>query len=417
MSGLLQRTLRRLRGRALDYETAKQLSASPDRAKRLTAARQTAEQPEILYYLAHDPAPEVRAAVAANDATPVQADLILAKDADEAVRCDLAAKIARVAPGLTAAEQDRLRQLTYQALEMLVRDNVPRVRRIIAETLKDVADAPPEIIGRLARDCEIAVSSPVLQFSPVLSETDLLDIIAHLPNEGALGAIARRRRVPGPVADAIGASGDLEAIRALLANKSAQIREETLDRLIERAPEVTAWHAPLVARPVLSAGAVLKLATFVAANLLDALGRRHDLDPATARQVGAVVMRRLAEEAGPGAGDGGAERAQRLHAAGKLDDEAFGEAAVRGDRALIRAGLALRARLPAESVDKVLGAQSAKGIVALCWKAGLTMATAVRLQRQVCRLTGPAVLQARPDGGWPLSPEAMAWQVDFISGL
>jgi uncharacterized protein (DUF2336 family) len=85
-----------------------------------------------------------------------------------AVRQDLATKIGRLAPGLNAQEQDRLRRLTYEVLEILVRDQVAKVRQIIAEALKDVTDAPPEIIQLLARDGELAVSGPVLQFSPLL---------------------------------------------------------------------------------------------------------------------------------------------------------------------------------------------------------------------------------------------------------
>ncbi len=43
-------------------------------------------RPELLYFLAQDAIPTVRAAVAANEATPVQADLLLARDGDDEVR-------------------------------------------------------------------------------------------------------------------------------------------------------------------------------------------------------------------------------------------------------------------------------------------------------------------------------------------
>jgi uncharacterized protein (DUF2336 family) len=184
-------------------------------------------------------------------------------------------------------------------LAILVRDQMTRVRQVIAETLKDKPGVPPEIIRLLARDCEIVVAGPVLEFSPLLSDTDLLAIITEAPIPGALAAVARRAGVAPAVTDAIGASPDVDAVAALLANPSAQIREETLDRLVERAPSVVAWHKPLVERPHLSVAIARKLASFVAEHLLRRLVERRDLDPVTMREVTAAVRRRLAAEEKP----------------------------------------------------------------------------------------------------------------------
>src|SRR6185437_9718344 len=352
-------------------------------------------------------------------ATPVQADVLLARDGDDEVRQDLARKIALLAPGLTAQEQDRLRRMTY---EILVRDQVTRVRQIIAEALKDVADAPPEIIQRLARDCEIVVAGPVLQFSPLLSESDLLEIIGKAPIAGAREAVARRRAVPAPVGEAIGGSDDIAAITALLDNPSAQIREELLDRLVERAPAATAWHRPLVHSPRLSGAAALRLARFVAVNLLSILCERRDFDVELTRELGTTVMRRVAEESGAEAApeddpvEAALARARRLHEAGKLDDAAVATA-IRGERVFAKAALAVRAKLPMEAVDKVLAAHSAKGIVALAWQAGLSMRTAVALQTGLAHIPQSAIVRPRPDNAYPLTQEAMRWQLDFLIGI
>ncbi len=110
---------------------------------------------------------------------------------DAQVRADLARKISRLAPGLTAEEQDAVRRMTYETLALLAHDQLPTVRHILAEALKSEADAPPELIRRLARDIEIIVAAPVLEFSPVLTDEDLMDIIRASPAVGAL------RRAPG----------------------------------------------------------------------------------------------------------------------------------------------------------------------------------------------------------------------------
>ena len=102
MMELLQRVMRTVRGAdpPIDYEESKRLAASKERADRHAVARHSEVRPEVLYYLAADADPQVRAAVAANESTPVQADLLLARDRDDRVRVDLAQKIARLTPVL-----------------------------------------------------------------------------------------------------------------------------------------------------------------------------------------------------------------------------------------------------------------------------------------------------------------------------
>lgn len=423
MMELLQRVFRAT-GKAIDYSTQKELAASAQSADRRKLAQNTSARPEVLYYLAADADASVRAAVAGNEATPVQADLLLARDGDAAVRIDLATKIARLAPGLSKEAHERLKKMTHDVLEILVRDQVTRVRQVIAETLKDVADVPAGIVRRLAQDSEIVVAGPVLEVSPLLSDEDLLDIISRTPIPGALAAIARRPAVGAAVADAIGASADVAAVAALLANPSAQIREETLDRLVDLAPGVVAWHKPLIERPVLSPGIVRKLSAFVADHLLRLLDERRDLDPATARDVAAAVKRRLADEPPPAAGakpaaqtgEEAVANARRLKQAGKLDEAAV-LAAAGHDRTLARAALAVLAELPLEVIDRVLGAHSPKGVTALAWKSGLGMRAAHKLQLQLAQIAPGAALKPRVDGGYPLSPEAMQWQLDFFLGM
>ena len=424
MMELLQRVFGAKSDRPIDYETSKRLAASGKPAERREVAGNHTVRPELLYYLANDGDASVRAAVAANEATPVQADLLLARDGDDGVRVDLARKIAQLAPVLSREAHERLRKLTREVLDILVRDQVPRVRQVIAETLKDVADAPADIIAILARDCEIAVAEPVLRYSPLLSDEDLLDIIARSPVPGALAAIAQRSAVESRVADAIGSGGDEAAVAALLANPSAQIREETLDRLVERAPAVSAWHRPLVERPRLSADIARKLAGFVADHLLAVLRDRRDLDPATAAEVAATVKRRLATEPGavpaavasPHDPDEAIARARGMKEKGTLDEAAV-LGALAGERAFARAALAVLADWPLAMVDRVLAAHSPKGVTALAWKCGLSMRGALKLQMQLAQISPATALKPRADGGYPLSAEAMQWQLDFFTGM
>ena len=419
--------LKRLLGgdRKVTYEEARDLAADPDPAVRSKLAGHPEMRAEILYFLAEDSDVAVRRLVAANPGTPPQANLMLATDGDDEVRIGLSAKIAKLAPGLSAHEQDRLRRTTYEALETLARDQIPKVREILAQALKDVADAPPEVIGRLARDAEIAVAGPVLQFSPVLTDEDLLEIIQSSPIPGALSAISRRDVVNMRVADAIAATDDVDAIAVLLSNPSAQIREETLDRLADRAVDIHSWHQPLVQRPVLPSKTAVKLARFVAANLLQSLAARNDLDKDATVAVAAQVRKRLDEMelSGPAKAqarraaddDSALARARHLHAQGHLDESTIDTALSGNDMAFVQASLAVLAGLPLAVVRKTVETQSAKGMVSIVWKAGLSMTLCTQLQARLLRLPASRTLHSR-DGGFPLSEDEMVWQLEFLAG-
>jgi uncharacterized protein (DUF2336 family) len=119
----------------------------------------------------------------------------------------------------------------------------------LAEALKDVAEAPRHIIQRLARDVELVVCAPVLEFSPLLTDEDLLEVIESTGVAGAVSAISRRAGVSDAISDAIAHTRDEEAVAELLANPSAQIREETLDWIVDTSRDVESWHLPLVKRP------------------------------------------------------------------------------------------------------------------------------------------------------------------------
>ncbi len=414
--------LKRLFGgtsRPLDYDKAKELAAHPDAKVRAELAERSDIKAEILYFLAEDSDPEVRRRVAANALAPAQANLLLASDQNDSVRGDLAAKISRIAPGLSPQEQDRLRRITYEALEVLARDQIPKVRQILAEALKDVANAPPDVIRRLARDAELAVAEPVLQFSPVLNDDDLLEIIGANPIPGALAAISRRSVVNTRVCDAIAATDDVDAIAVLLGNPSAQIREETLDRLADRAADIETWHKPFVERPQLSAKTANKLARFVAASLLQALAARNDLGNDAAAAVAAVVARRIDEIEGAaepkGVSDEAAlvNRVRGLRAAGQLTETAIDTALSSGDTSFVMVALAELAGLSQRVVRKAVDTQSAKGIIAIGWKAGMSASLGSQLQAKLLRLPSGKIIQPKA-GEHPLTADEMEWQLEFF---
>jgi uncharacterized protein (DUF2336 family) len=416
MTGVLSRlfTLGRGDGRQMDYEEAKALAADQDAKVRRKLARRADAQPEILYYLAEDRDEEVRRGIAANEATPVQADLLLSRDRDEEVRCRLARKIAVLAPTLSAEEQERVGDIVGQTLEVLAEDQLIRVRAILVDELKCAEHVPGTVIERLARDSEISISGPVLENSPLLDDELLLEIINSRHVQGVLAAVSRRQDLGSALADAIVETNETDAITALLSNSSAQIREETLDELVERAERKEDWHAPLVGRPKLSGRAVRGLAGYVAGSLLQSLQSRNDLDAETAGAVYDAISQRLAEEAEPGE-PLPEERAEAMHAKGKLNEGAVDTALGKGDRGFVIAALALASGLSRPAVQKVVSMASAKGIVAVAWRAGFSMGLAEQLQLRLGRIAPDAVMRAGRRGGYTMSEEELDWQIEFFA--
>ena len=340
--------------------------------------------------------------------------MLLAKDVDEEVRCDLALKIGRLIPGLSDQETSLVQDLTFEILNILAQDQLPRVRQIIAEEIKLATDVPQNVITRLAHDVELIVAAPILEYSILLSDDELLEIIARGPIGGGLAAIARRVNVSEKVSDAIVDANDVPSIATLLANQNAQIREETLDKIIDKAPEVPPWHEPLVGRPSLSQRAVQRIAGFVTSSLLTILQDRHEMDAETARVVAKNVKIRLQEPESVTVTESAVARAQRLFEEGKIDDDLLVEAATQGQRELAVQALVLKSRLNAPMVRSMLESKTGKAVTALSWKAELQMRTAMSLQRHLARIPPHAMVNARNGVDYPLTSQEMDWYISYF---
>jgi uncharacterized protein (DUF2336 family) len=398
----------------MDYDEAKRAAAAEDAEARERLAARGDAQPEVLYFLAEDESPAVRRAIARNQATPRHADALLVNDRDDEVRVILARKIARLAPELKPDQQSLVQKLTLDVLQQLARDQLPRVRQIISEEVRYLDNLPKDLIKRLARDVELVVSAPVLEFSPLLNDDDLLEIIRSRPVQGALAAVARRTGISGDVSDAIVSVEDEQAVAGLLANSSAQIREETLDRIVDAAPTHEIWHKPLVERDDLSHRAVTRIAKFVSASLLAIFEKRYEISPEITREVAHAIDRRLSAD---GLNKDGLpeHRVADLHAAGKLDESAVGEAIKRGDREFLIEALALKSGIEIERVRQVLASRTPKAIVAVCWKAGLAMRTAQQIEIRIARIPPAEVINAKDGIDYPFAGAEMRQILRFIT--
>lgn len=403
----------------LSYTDALTVLESQSIAQRKALAVRPDAAPEMLYYLAKDTSSEVRCAVAGNPSTPIQADQILATDADAEVRCELARKISRLVPGLDHAEAAKLLDQAIGVLNQLADDQMVRVRQIVADELKQSGNVPMDIVKHLAKDMEAIVSVPILEYSPLLGDDDLIEIIASGAASEALCAISRRSSVSGDVSSAIVSTLDIPAVASLLVNKNAQIREETLDQIIENAEGIDSWHEPLVLRPDLSGRAAKRIAGFVASSLIETLSDRNDLPDDVVGELKSRVRTRIDEEQSIQESSGGDEKAAMKIARdamnnGTLNDEFVQALADDNNISGVIACLSVSIPLPFATVNKIIKSRHGKAICALCWKSGMSMRTAFLIQSGPAKVPPPQLVLAKNGTDYPLTPDEMQWQLDYF---
>ncbi|MBL8644254.1 MAG: DUF2336 domain-containing protein [Rhodospirillaceae bacterium] len=416
-----------LPGHKIAYEQARDLLDHPDVEVRRALAQRTDLEPEILFFLARDSDASVRRIIATNTTAPDKASVVLASDSDADVRADLAQRLGKIIPGLDKSEADKAWRTVQQVLALLVRDQLPRVRRALSDALKYIPDAPRDIVLQLARDPEVSVAAPVLEFSPVLTDEDLIDIIQSSPLTASLIAISRRVNVGEEVSNAIVGTADVDAITALLNNQSAQIREATLDAIIDAAPVYPSWHEPLVTRRQLPGRAALRIANFVADALLQKLAARQDFDAATTAALGLIVRQKLnrgdtpalapdplSAALDPAALKVAAARAADLMQAGKLTPVSIMKIAQDGVSTVVIAALAARASLPVTAVAEVVRSASAKGMLAVAWAGDFTADQAETLQLKVARVMPNQVIKPRSDGWFDATEAELEWQLGMF---
>ncbi len=376
----------------------------------------------ILAGLACDPSVTVRAAVAMNPACPPGLDEAISQDADERVRALLARKLALLAPSLSDAENAQAGEQIRATLAALAADAAERVRAVIADCVKAMPDAPRALILQLAHDAALSVCGPVVRVSPLLTDEDLLVLLANPPHPAVASVVASRPDLGYDVTDAVAAGADGAAIRALLCNHAAAIRETTLDALIEQAAVHPDWHDPLVRRPLLTPRAMEALSGFVAAQLLDVLMARDDLDPAAIADLRRQVAARLSPSAAPLPPPDDEESDEELMAAfhrmdeaGTLNEALLIGAARAGDLRRVAAVLAVASGLTLAAVYRAAALRNARALIALAWQAGFSMRVALVVQASLGRLGPSRLIPAGPGGTFPLTTDEMRLQLEALA--
>ena len=169
-------------------------------------------------------------------------------------------------------------------------------RAHVAKLLAPLDRAPGNVVVKLAND-EIEVAQPLLEFSNVLSDDDLIEIIANQTEEHRV-AIAGRTQVPERVGEAIVEHGETASVIKLVRNTNAEIGQQALERLAERAASDAAIAADLRGREDLDWKSLGGKIEAVGDRVRETMSRIDPrVDPVTVGKVQAVVYNRMRNRA------------------------------------------------------------------------------------------------------------------------
>ena len=396
------------------YEEQRDALASANVKQRMNLARDKKTNKEILYYLAEkDPDPKVRRAVAQNSAMPVQVSAVLASDSDQDVRLALAGRLVELLPDVSEDKQSQLYAFAVQALGTLALDEVLKIRVALSSTLKDHAHTPPKIAGQLARDVEQQVSEPILRFCAALSNNDLLDILKSHPASWVIEAIASREEVSSEVSEAVIESRDKYGGSELIKNEGAQLTDKLLHKIVEIARGLPEWQKPMAVRKSLPTSIAKELAEFVDASVRELLMNRADFDEETTEEIAAVFRRRV-DFADEGFDETARERLERLIAEGGLSEETISDALAMRHRDFVAGAIAYLAKTSAAQVIKIFEMKSAKPVIALSWRAGLSMRMALQLQKDAAFVPPREIIYPKGGTDYPMTEEDINWQLEFL---
>jgi uncharacterized protein (DUF2336 family) len=203
-----------------------------------------------------------------------QADVArLLDDSSPRVRAQTTAKIAAEFDAASLSEAER--QIAEQIFRTLVKDTEVLVREALSAHLKATPELPHDVALALARDVD-SVALPVLKFSEVLTDDDLIGIVRGQEPAKQV-AIAQRSGVSEAVSDALVETGNEAAVAQLVGNEGAELSEGALDRVIEDFKDSTSVSDSLARRPNLPPIIAERVVSALTERLQAYLVSKHDV--------------------------------------------------------------------------------------------------------------------------------------------
>jgi uncharacterized protein (DUF2336 family) len=284
-------------------------------------------------------------------------------------RVRAAAKIAVQYDGRKLSARER--EIAEEIIRLMARDAEVRVREALALNLKDSDKLPGDVARTLAADVS-SVAIPLLQYSCVFSDADLIEIVYGNDSEKQV-AIAGRKSISAPVSESLAQRGAETAVATLMANAGADIAEGAFQLALDRFPASATVTENMVRRSALPVTVAERLVSLVSDALKDYLVTRHELPPSIATDL--VLQSRERVTVGllsPDADDAAAERlVHQLRVNGRLTPSLVLRALCMGDVTFFEAAIGALAGVPVANARVLIHDRGELGLQALYEKAQL----------------------------------------------
>jgi uncharacterized protein (DUF2336 family) len=275
------------------------------------------------------------------------------------------------------------------ALLMLLDDPSPLVRQAMAEAFARSAEAPAAIVQALSLD-QPSIALPVLEYSPLLIDADLVDIVATGNGEMQC-AIARRVNLPASVCAAIAEVGSAAAALELIENAYAELAPFSWDRIVERHGHLAAIRESMLVLEGLPSATRLALIAKLSDTLAQFVVAKNWLSPDRAGRVASEARERSTVNiAARSRGEDMCGLVRHLRATGQLTAGLILRALLSGNLELFDSSLAELSGLPQSRVTALLHDRGGASLPALLIRAGLPESTfaAFRIALEVSHETG-----------------------------
>jgi uncharacterized protein (DUF2336 family) len=208
-----------------------------------------------------------------------------------------------------AGLNDRERELMREILRRLTRDVEMAIRIALAERLAEDTTAPHDLILLLVDDT-IEVARPLILNSPLLSESDVLRLIAEA-GISHQEAVAGRHNIGVPVTDALARSDVETVLLALVRNATAKISSASYETLVQKSRALSGLQEPLIRRPDLPPQLANNMCEWVSDALKTYIKTNYNM---ATRDVDAAMTRAnvVLKSEPPGPKDPPADSAQKL---------------------------------------------------------------------------------------------------------
>lgn len=279
---------------------------------------------------------------------------------------------AKVADQFSHGElSDSEREIAEAIFRFLVRDVAVKVREALCQHLKECRKVPHDVALTLARDVE-SVALPMLQSSRVLTDDDLIEIVRS-QGPARQKAIARRVEVSEQVSEALIETEDEEVVTTLVENPTAEIGEQTMQKMVETFPDSEVVQGVLAQRSELPISVAERLVGLVSYTMRQHLIDHYDIP---IDETGDVVKqtRERATLGLIGTSDN-LEKVRRLvrqlFANGHLTPSILLRSMSMGKLIFFEVAMAELAKVPIISVRTLLYEQGSRGFASIYQRAGL----------------------------------------------